>query len=189
MGTGQRFRRHIPPLFFLIALIALIVAIARPAAIITLPSQYEIIILAMDVSGSMRANDVKLLGGNSAVVDQVASGNLIAGLSDNDDINNAKNDGQAVASILPDQDGAGTLLIPTRIALVKGAPHPDDAKKLIDFLCDPAIEKELIAGRFLAYSVRDTGNVRAMDVDYVECAHQMRHAIETSLNILQDRKK
>ena len=59
MGTGQRFRRHIPPLFFLIALIALIVAIARPAAIITLPSQYEIIILAMDVSGSMRANDVK----------------------------------------------------------------------------------------------------------------------------------
>ena len=26
MGTGQRFRRHIPPLFFLIALIALIVA-------------------------------------------------------------------------------------------------------------------------------------------------------------------
>ena len=40
-------------------LIALIVAIARPAAIITLPSQYQTIILAMDVSGSMRANDVK----------------------------------------------------------------------------------------------------------------------------------
>ena len=59
MGTGQRFRRHVPPLFFLIALIALIVAIARPAAIITLPSQYQTIILAMDVSGSMRANDVK----------------------------------------------------------------------------------------------------------------------------------
>ena len=59
MGTGQRFRRHVPPLFFLIVLIALIVAIARPAAIITLPSQYQTIILAMDVSGSMRANDVK----------------------------------------------------------------------------------------------------------------------------------
>jgi Ca-activated chloride channel family protein len=43
----------------LIALIALIVAIARPAAIITLPSQYQTIILAMDVSSSMRANDVK----------------------------------------------------------------------------------------------------------------------------------
>jgi iron(III) transport system substrate-binding protein len=142
-----------------------------------------------DYMRALRANDVKLLGGNSAVVDQVAAGNLIAGLSDNDDINNAKNDGQPVDGILPNQDGAGTLLIPTTIALVKGAPHPEDAKKLIEFLCDPAIEKELIAGRFLAYSVRDTGNVKAMDVDYVECAHQMRHAIETSLNIVQDRTK
>ena len=59
MGTGQRFRRHVPPLFFLIALIVLIVAMARPAAIITLPSQYQTIILAMDVSGSMRAKDVQ----------------------------------------------------------------------------------------------------------------------------------
>jgi iron(III) transport system substrate-binding protein len=142
-----------------------------------------------DYMRALGANDVKLVGGNSAVVDQVAAGNLMAGLSDNDDINNARNDGQPVDGILPDQDGAGTLLIPTTIALVKGAPHPEDAKKLIDFLCDPAIEKELIAGRFLAYSVRDTGNVRAMDVDYVECAHQMRHAIETALNILQDRTK
>ncbi len=59
MGAGQRFRRHVPPLFFLLALIAMIVAIARPAAVITLPSQHQTIILAMDVSGSMRANDVK----------------------------------------------------------------------------------------------------------------------------------
>ena len=59
MGTGQRFRRHIPPLLFLIALLVLIVAIARPAAVITLPSQQRTIILAMDVSGSMRATDVQ----------------------------------------------------------------------------------------------------------------------------------
>jgi Ca-activated chloride channel family protein len=43
----------------LIALIALIVATARPAAVVTLPSQYRTIILAMDVSGSMRATDVQ----------------------------------------------------------------------------------------------------------------------------------
>jgi Ca-activated chloride channel homolog len=59
MGTGQRFRRHIPPLLFLVALIAMITAIARPAAVVTLPSQHRTIILAMDVSGSMRATDVQ----------------------------------------------------------------------------------------------------------------------------------
>ena len=58
IGAGQRFRRHIPPLLFLLALIAMLVAVARPAAVITLPSQYQTIILAMDVSGSMRAVDV-----------------------------------------------------------------------------------------------------------------------------------
>jgi Ca-activated chloride channel homolog len=59
LGAGQRFRRHIPPLLFLVALIAMITAIARPAAIVTLPSQHRTIILAMDVSGSMRATDVQ----------------------------------------------------------------------------------------------------------------------------------
>jgi Ca-activated chloride channel family protein len=55
----QRFRRHIPPLLFLFALIAMLAAIARPAAVVTLPSQHQTIILAMDVSGSMRAVDVQ----------------------------------------------------------------------------------------------------------------------------------
>ena len=59
MGSGQKYRRHIPPLLFLVALIALIFAIARPAAVVTLPSQHRTIILAMDVSGSMRATDVQ----------------------------------------------------------------------------------------------------------------------------------
>jgi Ca-activated chloride channel homolog len=59
LGAGQRFRRHIPALIFLLALTALLVAVARPAAVITLPSQHQTIILAMDVSGSMRATDVQ----------------------------------------------------------------------------------------------------------------------------------
>ena len=59
MGAGNRLRRHVPPLLFLIALTLMLVAIARPAAVVTLPSQHEIVILAMDVSGSMRAVDVK----------------------------------------------------------------------------------------------------------------------------------
>jgi Ca-activated chloride channel family protein len=58
IGPGQRFRRHIPPLLFLLALIAAIVAVARPSAVITLPSQQQTIVLAMDVSLSMGAKDV-----------------------------------------------------------------------------------------------------------------------------------
>jgi Ca-activated chloride channel family protein len=59
MGAGQRFRRHVPPLLFVVALTLMIVAIARPTAVVTLPSQHETVILALDVSGSMRAADVK----------------------------------------------------------------------------------------------------------------------------------
>ncbi|HEY1328874.1 MAG TPA: VWA domain-containing protein [Casimicrobiaceae bacterium] len=59
MGMGSRFRRHVPPALFLVALILMVLAIARPAAVITLPSQHETVILAMDVSGSMRAADVE----------------------------------------------------------------------------------------------------------------------------------
>jgi len=59
LSAGQRFRRHVPPLLFLVALALLLVAIARPAAVVTLPSQHETVILSMDVSGSMRATDVK----------------------------------------------------------------------------------------------------------------------------------
>ncbi len=58
MGKGQSFRRHIPPLVFLMSLAAMLVSAARPFAIVTLPSQHETIMLAMDVSGSMRATDV-----------------------------------------------------------------------------------------------------------------------------------
>ena len=59
LGAGNRLRRHVPPALFLIALTLMVVAIARPAATVTLPSQHETIVLAMDVSGSMRAVDVQ----------------------------------------------------------------------------------------------------------------------------------
>ncbi len=58
MGPQQRFRRHIPPLLLLLAVVVALVAIARPSAVVTLPSQQQTIILAMDVSLSMGAKDV-----------------------------------------------------------------------------------------------------------------------------------
>ena len=56
---AERLRKHLPPVVFLLALVVLIVAVARPSATLTLPVQYETIVLAMDVSGSMKATDVK----------------------------------------------------------------------------------------------------------------------------------
>jgi Ca-activated chloride channel family protein len=70
MGKGPGMRRHIPPVLFLLALAAMLVAAARPLAVVTLPSQQQTIILAMDVSGSMRATDVKP---NRLVAAQVAA--------------------------------------------------------------------------------------------------------------------
>src|SRR5437867_9299486 len=58
MTPGHRFRRHIPPFLFLLAIIVTIVAIARPTARITLPLRQQTIILAVDVSLSMGATDV-----------------------------------------------------------------------------------------------------------------------------------
>jgi Ca-activated chloride channel family protein len=59
IGAGASFRRHLPPLVFLLSLGLLLVAIARPAAVVTLPSQHNTVILTMDISGSMRATDVE----------------------------------------------------------------------------------------------------------------------------------
>ncbi|MBT9488761.1 MAG: VWA domain-containing protein [Rubrivivax sp.] len=59
LGKGPGWRRHVPPALLLAALAVLLVATARPTATITLPLSQRTIILAMDVSGSMRAEDVK----------------------------------------------------------------------------------------------------------------------------------
>ena len=55
---SARWRRHLPPALVLAALAVAVLAIARPSAVITLPSQQRTIIMAIDVSLSMRATDV-----------------------------------------------------------------------------------------------------------------------------------
>jgi Ca-activated chloride channel family protein len=75
MGKGVGARRHIPPALFLLGLAIMIAAIARPTATVTLPSQHETVILAMDVSGSMRATDVEP---NRLVAAQVAAKSFIS---------------------------------------------------------------------------------------------------------------
>jgi Ca-activated chloride channel family protein len=59
MRGGPAMRRHIPAFLVFVAVAAMLLSIARPAAVITLPSVHDTVILAIDVSGSMRATDVE----------------------------------------------------------------------------------------------------------------------------------
>lgn len=80
MGSGPGWRRHLPPALLLIAVALLLLASARPVVKLTLPSRDQTIILAMDVSGSMRATDVKP---NRMVAAQEAAKAFVAGLPRN----------------------------------------------------------------------------------------------------------
>ena len=53
------WRRHVPPAFYLLALAALLVSLARPQALALVPKEQATIVLVMDVSGSMNATDVR----------------------------------------------------------------------------------------------------------------------------------
>ena len=77
LGAGPGWRRHLPPALLLLAVAVLLLASARPTAKIKLPSVQETIILAMDVSGSMRATDVQP---NRLVAAQEAAKAFVAGL-------------------------------------------------------------------------------------------------------------
>jgi Ca-activated chloride channel family protein len=54
----SRLRRHLPFALFLLALAGLVVALARPVAIVSVPTGRATIILAMDVSRSMCSTDI-----------------------------------------------------------------------------------------------------------------------------------
>jgi Ca-activated chloride channel family protein len=52
-------RRHVPPLFFLLAISLLLFALARPELLVSLPRVLGTVILAIDVSNSMAADDLE----------------------------------------------------------------------------------------------------------------------------------
>ncbi len=58
-AAGRRtWRRHVPPALLFLALTVMLLALARPSAVLTLPYERAVVVLAIDVSGSMRARDV-----------------------------------------------------------------------------------------------------------------------------------
>jgi Ca-activated chloride channel family protein len=59
LGRGPGIRRHIPPALFLASLLFMTVAVARPVTVVSMPVQEGVVILAIDISGSMLAEDLK----------------------------------------------------------------------------------------------------------------------------------
>jgi iron(III) transport system substrate-binding protein len=108
------------------------------------------------------ANGAAVVSGNATVKDMVAAGEVAVGLTDTDDVNLAVLAGAPVRVIFPDQQpgGLGALMIPNSVAILKGAPHPADARLLVDHLLSREVEAALAASRSAQVPLR-TGIARA----------------------------
>lgn len=91
----------------------------------------------------LKANGVKVVDSNSVVRDLVARGEVKIGLTDTDDVNVAIEDGQPIAMVLPDAAGLGVPVMPNMLSLIADAPHPEEGRKLIDYLLSPDVERQL----------------------------------------------
>lgn len=129
---------------------------------------------------ALKENDVVIVYGNSVTRDLVVEGQLPIGFTDTDDVNIAVQAGKPVKMIFPDKDGIGTLFFPNTVALIKNAPHPEEAKKLIDYLLSKEVESRLAFSESAQIPVRDDvarpahvpnfSTIKAMAVDYEKMA-------------------
>jgi iron(III) transport system substrate-binding protein len=92
---------------------------------------------------AVKANSIKIVASNGEAKDLVASGELAWAFTDSDDASEAIEQHKPVAVVYPDQNGIGTLVMPNVVALVKGAPHAEPAKRLIDHLLSRWVEEQL----------------------------------------------
>jgi iron(III) transport system substrate-binding protein len=130
----------------------------------------------------LKANGVRIASSNGEVKRLVVGGEVAFGLTDTDDANEALKDRAPVEVVYPDQDSFGTLVMPTAVVLMRGGPHPEEARKLIDFLLGPEVERlmaESAAHMPLRSAVptpptvRRVSDIRAMVVDYRRVASEM----------------
>jgi iron(III) transport system substrate-binding protein len=136
----------------------------------------------------MKQNEIQIVEGNKQVAISVAAKRLAFGLTDTDDAIGELEQGYAVKIVYPDQHrgGMGTLFIPNTVAILRGAPHPQAARRLVDYLLSPAVEARLAQGpsaqiplnpqvRVLP-RVETPRTVRAMEVDFNHAAEQWERA-------------
>ena len=146
------------------------------AALFELWGEKEALAFLTRIKAKNAAGELNLLSGNGHVMRQVREGAMAFGLTDTDDFNVARLEGKPVACVVPDQDDGGTLLIPNTVAVLAAAPHPDAARRFVDWLLTPEVEEELARSRAAQIPVRTSvprpehvlggETLRFLDVDY-----------------------
>ncbi|MFH1998945.1 MAG: extracellular solute-binding protein [Planctomycetota bacterium] len=95
----------------------------------------------------LKENEVNLTSGNAHLMRLVRKGSFAFGFTDSDDFNVARVDAgnYPVAAVYPDQGEGepGTLVLPNTVAMIKGGPNPEAARKLIDYILSPEVEEKL----------------------------------------------
>jgi iron(III) transport system substrate-binding protein len=131
---------------------------------------------------ALRTNQVRLAASNGEVRRLVVDGEVAFGLTDTDDAAEATRSGAPVATIYPDQDGLGTLVMPTSVVQLNGGPNGASGRRLIDFMLSPEVERLLAEngahmplhpGVQVPSGVRPVSDIRAMDIDFRRVATQM----------------
>ena len=142
----------------------------------------------------LKANQVQILSGNRQVAASVGGGKLSFGLTDTDDAVAELDHGMPVVIVYPDQgdDGMGTLFIPNTLAIIRGGPNPQAARRLVDFLLSPEVEAKLAAGPSAQIPlnpqvdakvrVETPRTVKAMAVDFAAAAAKW----DTAAKFLRD---
>jgi iron(III) transport system substrate-binding protein len=112
---------------------------------------------------SFAANKPLLVDGNSMVVKMVGTGEAVLGVSDSDDVAAAQADAMPVAAAPMMNE---TLSIPNTVALIRGAPHPENADRLFSFLHRPEIAQKLVAANALEGATLDQKGGSTLQVNW-----------------------
>jgi len=134
---------------------------------------------------TLKENAVTISTSNGESADFVASGAYDFSLVDSDDAVNRMRQGRPVSMVYPDQEekGLGCFIVPNAAVLIKGAPHPDAGKRLIDFLLSKETERKLAfadcaqiplhSGVKIPPELKSIKQIKVMTVDYAEVARKM----------------
>ncbi|MEE8525440.1 MAG: extracellular solute-binding protein [Thermoanaerobaculia bacterium] len=137
---------------------------------------------ARDFLDRLRDNEVRLASSNGEVKRLVATGQVAFGLTDTDDAHVALSEGLPVEVVYPDQGDLGTMVMPTSVVLMAGAPNPAAGQRLIDCLLSAETEQELAVSAAhmplrddveTPAAVRPVSSLQPMAVDYAEIARSM----------------
>jgi iron(III) transport system substrate-binding protein len=142
----------------------------------------------------LKANEVRVVDGNSVVRDLVARGEVKVGLTDTDDVNVALENRQPIAMVLPDREGLGVPVMPNMVSLIANAPHPEEGRKLVDYLLSADVERQLAQSEAvqipLHSGVHGPKNIPAIDtftpmtLDYAKAAARVEDATKRLAGIL-----